>query len=191
MRHASFLHNEWKNREQAWQKEFVKYYFKEPVLLLTDPCVTLLQLAGTHAWKWGKNLACGLWKNIWESSSLLALFFKIHHVFSGAVNYLNLTDKRMEALGLPKVTSLLGVEPFRKVFITKLFCFSPSLMSWTLSLYCSLAIFISFYLSSKQKCRTVSVPATASPFQMVWLSFPQHYFLTLFPASSLLYIGLG
>lgn len=37
----------------------------------------------------------------------------------------------------------------------------------------------------------MSVPATASPFQMAWLSFLQHYFLTLFPVCSLLSRGLG
>lgn len=46
----------------------------------------------------------------------------------------------------------LHPSPFRKVFIAKLFCFSPSLMSWMPSLlYLS-----SFYFSSKQNCECTS-----------------------------------
>lgn len=164
MRNTGFLHNEWKTREQAWQKEFVKYYFKEPVLLLADPCVTLLQLVGTHAWKWGKNLAFGLWKNIWESSSLLALFLKIHHVFPGAVNYIILIDKRMEALRPPKVTPPLrggaGKSPasptIQKSFHYQTLLLQPKPDVLDTFLYCSLAIFTSFYFSSKWNCECTS-----------------------------------
>lgn len=106
-------------------------------------------------------------------------------LWSSKSHYLNLIDKRMEALGPPKVTSLQGwsweksciPHHSEKFLLPNSFA---SAQAWCPghSLYCSLAIFTSFYFPSKQNYRTVSVPATASPFQMVWLSFPQYYFLT-------------
>lgn len=119
------------------------------------------------------NPSCFLWGS------------KLHH--------LNVTEgwEYLEPQGNPtsvvELAKDLHPPPFRKVFIAKLFCFSPSLVSWMLSLlYLS-----SFYFFTSPVSRTVSVPATASPFQMAWLSFPQHYFLTLFPVCSLLSRGLG